>query len=184
MCDTDEDLAMKPRVVLLLLLILALLSGGIAYWMLTTTHHSQNDGIADATPATNSKEDVKPESEEEKARRMLLGVWQDNYQGKRTMTLNDDGRGTMFVELSGVQAFLFASKLRFDMVWSLDGKKLTKKTVGGEPADKVNLILNTMGDTAEDTLLEVTDDRLLLLDKDGTTKYDWRRVKQHEPSGE
>ncbi len=65
-----------------------------------------------------------------------------------------------------------------------DAVKLTKKTVGGEPAEKVNLILNTMGDTADDTLLEVTDDRLLLLDKDGTTKYDWRRVTQHEPGKE
>jgi hypothetical protein len=175
---------MKPRVVLLLFLILALLSGGIAYWMLRTTHPSQNDGIAKVAPPTNSIEDVKPESEEEKTRRMLLGVWKDDYQGKRTMTLNEDGSGTMLVELSGVQAFLFASKLRFEMTWLLDGQKLTKKTVGGEPADKVNLILNTMGDTAEDTLLEVTDDRLLLLDKDGTTKYDWRRVTQHEPSKE
>ncbi|WP_146526020.1 hypothetical protein [Novipirellula artificiosorum] len=82
---------MKPRIVLLLLLILALLSGGIAYWMLTTTHPSQNDGIANVTPPTNSIEDVKPESEGEKTRRMLLGVWQDDYQGKRTMTLNEDG---------------------------------------------------------------------------------------------
>ena len=169
---------------MLLFLILALLSGGIAYWMLRTTHPSHNDGIANVTPPTNSIEDVKPESEEEKTRRMLLGVWQDDYQGKRTMTLNEDGSGTMLVELSGAQAFLFASKLRFDMTWLLDGKKLTKKTVGGEPADKVNLILSTMGDTADDTLLEVTDDRLLLLDKDGTTKYDWRRVTQHEPSKE
>jgi len=96
------------------------------------------------------------------------------------MTLNDDGTGTMLVELSGVQAALFASKLRFDMQWSLDGKKLIKKTIGGEPASKVNLILNTMGDTAEDTIVEVTADRLLLLDKDGKTQYDWRRVKSDE----
>ena len=70
------------------------------------------------------------------------------------------------------------------MNWSLDGRTLTKKTVGGEPADKVNLILNTMGDTAADTILEVTADRLLLLDKDGETKYDWRRVESGEPGKE
>lgn len=175
---------MKPRVVLLLFLLLALLSGGMACWMLRTSDSSQNEGIADTTPLTNSIDDVKPESEEEKTRRMLLGVWQDDYQGKRTMTLNADGSGTMLVELRGAQALLFASKLRFDMTWLLDGKKLTKKTVGGVPAAKVNLILKTMGDTADDTLLEVTDDRLLLLDKDGTTKYDWRRVTPHEPSKE
>jgi hypothetical protein len=93
------------------------------------------------------------------------------------MTLNEDGSGTMLVELSGVQAFLVASKLRFDMKWTLDAKKLIKKTVAGEPADKVNMILNTMGNTAEDTLLELSEDRLLLLDKDGKTKYDWKRAK-------
>jgi len=164
-------------------LIFVLLSGGIAYRMLTK-HPVQNDGLADATPPESARAFANPETEEEQNRCMLPGVWQDEYQGKRTMTLNKDGTGTMFVELSGVQAILFASTLRFDMTWSLDGNKLTKKTVGGEPVEKVNLILKMMGDTAEDTLLEITDDRLLLLDKDGTTKYDWRRVAEDEPSTE
>lgn len=112
----------------------------------------------------------------------VLGVWQDNYQGKRTMTLNKDGTGTMHVELEGAAALLYASQLRFDMTWSLEGKKLTKKTVGGEPAAKVNLILNTLGDTAVDTIMEMTEDRLLLLDQNGKTQYDWRRVKASEKS--
>ncbi len=43
----------------------------------------------------------KEETDQEKQRRKLLGVWQDHYQGKRTMTLNEDGTGTMLVELSG-----------------------------------------------------------------------------------
>ena len=34
-------------------------------------------------------------------RRMVLGTWEDEYQGKRTMTLKEDGTGTMIVELSG-----------------------------------------------------------------------------------
>ena len=93
------------------------------------------------------------------------------------MTLNEDGTGTMFVELTGAKAVLFADKLRFDMQWSLDGKKLIKKTISGEPQNKVNIIINTMGDTAEDTLVEVTEEKLLLLDKDGKTQYNWRRVK-------
>jgi hypothetical protein len=39
-------------------------------------------------------------------------------------------------------------------------------------------VLNTMGNTAEDTILEMTEDRLLLLDKNGKTKYDWKRHKK------
>ena len=59
---------------------------------------------------------------------MLLGVWQDDYQGKRTMTLNEDGTGTMLVELSGWRASLYALKLRFEMQWRLEGKVLKKRT--------------------------------------------------------
>jgi hypothetical protein len=166
---------MKRKALVISFLTFALFGGTVGYWKLTSAPPSPK--MADAPPANPES---KPETEEDKTRRKLLGVWQDEYKGKRTMTLNEDGTGTMLVELSGLQATLFASKLRFDMKWSLEGKTLTKKTVGGEPADKVNLILNTMGNQADDTILECNDDQLLLLDKDGVTKYDWRRVKEEE----
>jgi len=163
---------MRRRSAVFGILLLAFVAGGIVYWRLSTVPPAANDGVASATPAT------KPaDTEQEKNRRQLLGTWQDHYKGKRTMTLNEDGTGTMLCELSGVQATLFASKLRFDMHWSLEGKILKKTTVGGEPSDKVNLILNMMGNTAEDSIQELTDDRLLLLDKDGKTQYDWKRFK-------
>lgn len=154
------------------ILALVLVAAGSAYWKLTSPPPSQTNAVPLANP--------KGGAAQEKARRRLLGIWQDDYKGKRTMTLNEDGTGTMLVQLSGLQATLVAPKLRFDMRWSLEGKTLTKKTVAGDPADKVNLILNTMGNTAEDTILESTDDRLLLLDKDGMTRYDWRRVKHEQ----
>lgn len=168
---------MKRRWIIPGCLFLIAILGGLGYWRLTLPPAPQRQNVNNASAVAPVP---RAGSEEDKKRRSVLGVWQDQYQGKRTMTLNEDGTGTMLVELSGVQAALFASKLRFDMQWSLDGKKLIKKTVGGEPASKVNLILNTMGDTAEDIILEVTEERLLLLDKDGKTQYDWRRVKNDE----
>jgi hypothetical protein len=158
-------------------LLLVFVTGGIAYWQLTAAPPAVDPppvdgGVARATPTT-----APAESEEGKTLRRLLGNWQDHYKGKRTMTLKEDGTGTMLCELSGVQATLFAAKLRFDMRWSLDGKILKKTTVGGEPKEKVNLILNMMGNTAAETIQELTDDRLLLLDKDGKTQYDWKRIK-------
>jgi hypothetical protein len=41
----------------------------------------------------------------------------------------------------------------------------------------VNMILKMMGDRVDEPILELTRDRLLLLDKDGETRYDWRRKK-------
>lgn len=106
---------------------------------------------------------------------MLVGTWEDDYQGKRTMTLAEDGTGTMLVELDGWRAALSAPRLRFDMLWSVEGGRLKKRTVGGEPVVQVQMILKTMGDRVDEPILELTEDRLLLLDKDGTTQYDWRR---------
>lgn len=118
------------------------------------------------------------ESDQETLRRQLTGTWQDEYQGKRTMTLRPDGTGTMLVELSGLQAALFARELRFDMVWELEGRQLKKRTVGGEPAGKVSLVLKMKGNTATDTILESSATRLLLLDENGETEYDWERVPE------
>jgi hypothetical protein len=109
-------------------------------------------------------------------RRLLVGVWEDDYQGKRTMTVLEDGTGAMLVELSGLKARLFASRLRFDMVWSIEEGRLKKKTVGGEPSAKVRMILRTMGNQVDEPILELTKTRLLLLDANGKTQYDWRRV--------
>jgi len=110
-------------------------------------------------------------------RKLVVGAWQDEYQGKRTLTLREDGTGTMVVELSGLKAALVARRLTFNMEWSVADGRLKKHSLGGEPAAQVSLILKTMGDTVDEPILELTEDRLLLLDGDGMTKYDWRRVQ-------
>ena len=110
-------------------------------------------------------------------RRAVVGTWEDEYKGHRTMTLKADGTGTMVVKLSGLQAWLAAPVLRFDVQWSIANGRLKKRCTGGEPAGKVNTILRLMGDTVDEPILELTEDRLLLLDGNGKTRYDWRRVK-------
>ena len=81
----------------------------------------------------------------------------------------------MVVELTGMKAMLFAPRLQFEMEWAVANGRLKKRTLRGEPATQVQLILQTMGDRVDEPILELTADRLLLLDKDGQTKYDWRR---------
>ena len=93
-----------------------------------------------------------------------MGTWRDEYQGKRTMTLRDDGTGVMVVELEGLRA-VFASRLRFDMEWSVRDGRLKKRTVGGEPARRVQAILKAMGDRVDEPILELTEKRLLLLNR-------------------
>lgn len=114
-------------------------------------------------------------------RELIVGTWEDDYQGRRTMTLHADGSARMIVELSGLKATLFAERLEFDMQWSLAEGMLTKRTTGGRPESKVNLILRTMGDSVSERILEISEDRLLLQDPNGTQRYDWRRVAGDSP---
>jgi hypothetical protein len=130
-------------------------------------------------PNGRSAPSPPPTDPDSRLRRMVIGDWEDSYQGKRTMSLKADGTGTMVVELSGWRAALSGPRLRFDMVWSVAGGRLKKRTVGGEPGIQVRMILKTMGDRVDEPILELTEDRLLLLDQDGKTKYDWRRVRLH-----
>ncbi len=122
--------------------------------------------------------DAAPDDRDSRYRALALGTWQDEYKGKRTMRLLADGTGSMVVELSGLSATLFASRLEFDMVWSIQDGRMQKRTVGGRPEGKVKAILAMMGDRVNEPILELSDQRLLLLDADGTTRYDWRRVEE------
>lgn len=147
--------------------------GRLAVGCLATT-----TAAASATPAKQTAESTQ----DDRHRRLLIGVWEDDYQGHRTMVLQEDGTGTMVVELSGLKASLFAPRMRFDMVWSVEGGRLKKRTLGGEPETQVQMILKTMGDRVDEPIVELTEERLILLDRDGKTKYEWRRVAPKPPA--
>jgi hypothetical protein len=131
---------------------------------------------AASPPASPSGSKAVSPEVDAKYRAAVIGTWTDNYRGTRTMTLREDGTGTMVVELSGIQAALFAGRLTFNMIWSVEGGRLKKQTLGGEPADRVDLILKTMGDRVDEPILELDGERLVLLDGDGETTYTWTRV--------
>ncbi len=165
------------RLVLLLIIVAAAALATWWYWPL----EPPPDNWPAPVPASTSGPTSEPASApaltgDARLRHLVLGTWGDEYQGKRTMTLRPDGTGTMVVELEGIKAMMYASRLRFDMVWAVENGRLKKRTVGGEPAGRVRLILKMMGDRVDEPILELTEERLLLLDADGKTKYDWRRV--------
>lgn len=133
---------------------------------------------AKAPAASGEAAEAGPGNRDAEYRSLAVGTWQDDYRGKRTMHLLEDGTGTMIVELSGLTAALFASRLEFDMVWSIEDGRMKKQTVSGRPAAKVKAILTMMGDRVDEPILESTGARLVLLDADGKTRYDWRRVEE------
>ncbi len=164
-----------PRTVILAVLLAALffVAGGKSNSTPKTT--STTLPSPHAIAETTAPVALEPVDEDAQFRALALGTWQDEFKGKRTMDLLEDGTGTMVVELSGLTAKLFASRLEFDMVWSIENGRMQKQTLGGRPKTKVRAILAMMGDRVDEPILELSEERLLLLDGDGKTRYDWRR---------
>ncbi len=108
--------------------------------------------------------------------RGLTGEWTGYYQGQREMQVSADGTGTMVSYPEGLAATFLAAKLTFDFRWTLDGDQLQFETVGGEPADKVNVVMKMYGRRRSHKILQRHAEELVLLDEDGVTKYLWKRV--------
>lgn len=113
----------------------------------------------------------------------MLGTWEDDYKGHRTLTLSADGTGVMVVELDGLAATLFAEKLTFREEWTVTDGKVTMKATGGEPAAKVRLVLSLHGDSSTQRISEVTSERMILIEEPSETRFEWRRVRSIEVCG-
>lgn len=144
-----------------------------------------DEGIPYEEPVVDtSAADSAKASPEEQQRQAVVGQWEDDYQGKRYLTLRDDGTAVMVVEPAGIGKTLFAAKLVFDAEWKIEEGKLHMWTKGGEPKGKVQMVLKMFGNHAEQEILELTDDRLRLLDENGRTEYEWRRILSVADAGE
>lgn len=117
-----------------------------------------------------------PVDREERQRRQVVGRWQDDYHGKRYLTVRSDGTATMVVEPSGIGKKLFADRLSFEIDWTFSQGKIVMTMTSGEPKSKTQLVMKLYGSRAEYKLLNLDAEQFLLLDSDGTTQYDWRRM--------
>lgn len=106
----------------------------------------------------------------------LVGEWTGYYQGDRELTVTADGEGKMVARPEGLAATLLAAELTFKIRWTLIGDKLEFETVGGEPLDKVNIVVKMYGQRRSHKILDLQPDTMVLLDEDGVTKYSWNRV--------
>jgi len=147
-----------------------LLAVGLAY---SSDSHGRDRSATLAVSGSASNEPTQ----DEQLRQAAIGTWQDFHHGKRTMTLREDGTATMVVKLTGIKAKLFTPRLELDIRWSVEDGRMKRRTVGGTPADKVAFVNQRAGRQVAEPILELTEDRLRLLDRDGKTQYDWHRVQ-------
>ena len=156
----------------------------------TSGHYEVDEsGSGQFVRTASSEEDATPNGEpsladpDAKFRAVVTGEWEDEYQGKRHLTVSNDGTWKLVFDLEGIAKKVFAPRLSFNMQWTLADGYVTMKTLGGEPKSKANMVLKLYGNEAQYKILELTADRMLLLDGDGKTQYDWHRPGSSGASG-
>jgi hypothetical protein len=163
------------RAPLVYLAFAAAVGGALASWL-----PPPKDGDPPVQAAIKAKArpaSTAPARADDVFRRAVIGAWQDDYQGERTLVVRPDGTATMTIEFDGWKARMFTPRLRIDTTWNIENGQFERQTTGGQPPDKVEFVKRRVGDRASDRIVEITGERMVLVDQDGETRYEWRRLK-------
>lgn len=172
---SSHSLAAYKAMLVRLLLAAAILSAGLMALLRSYAGKAVPAAIGRTSTAATASGNAHQSADG--MQKLVVGVWADDYQGKRTLTVRPDGTATMLVEFDGWKARMFTPRLRIETTWTIDEGRFNRQTVGGEPADKVEFVKRRVGDRASDKIVKVTADRMVLIDQDGETRYNWRRVR-------
>lgn len=136
----------------------------------------QADAPAVAAPSTEASRE-KASSEDERIQRALVGTWKGYCYGPRTLTLREDGTATMISEPEGVAATFIASRLEFEIKWTVRDGKVSFETIGGRPEAKVKMVTRLYGSSRTHPILERSENRVVLEDTDGSEQV-WERIRE------
>jgi hypothetical protein len=173
---SGKSLAAYKTPLMRLILVAAILSAGLFGVVRSYSGKGLPAAIGRKSDADAIAVAAQPSSDN-RTQELIVGAWEDDYQGKRTLTVRPNGTATMVVEFDGWKARMFTPRLRIETTWTIDEGRFNRQTVGGEPADKVEFVKRRVGDRASDKIVKVTADRMVLIDQDGETRYNWRRVR-------
>jgi hypothetical protein len=130
------------------------------------------------TAAEEKVEPVVQESTDEKYRKLIVGDWEMDRDGKRFLTVHPDGTADMDAEVSSNWSLLFGKKLKFRIEWSIEKGVLTMLTTGGEPKGKVDLITSMYGAERIQAIKLLDETTLQLPDEEpGEADHIWTRVE-------
>lgn len=107
--------------------------------------------------------------------KQLVGVWQQEKYGRRTLTILPEGKAKMTIEPAGAWSLAFGKRLDAEMYWSLEGDRIIYGMTSGTPANKYEIAVKAWGDRWNEQLTALTAERLTITADDGTVSV-WQRV--------
>lgn len=129
-----------------------------------------------AEPAATTEPTPPADPEQARLRQLLVGEWQQEYFGKRTLSVGADGTASMTIQPNSVWAIGFGPRIDLTMFWSIKDGFLDYGISGGMPEDKVQLAVKTWGDHWVEKIVQLDEKKLDLLSVDGSTHSIWYRT--------
>ncbi len=131
----------------------------------------------DAAPVEVSEQTTQEEAQPETDSReqQILGVWQQEKFGRRTLTILPDGKARMLIEPAGAWSLAFGKQIEAEMFWKLEDDRIIYGMTSGTPANKYEIAVKAWGDHWNEQLTELSAERLVVTADDGAVSI-WQRV--------
>ncbi|MEZ6047956.1 MAG: hypothetical protein R3C11_20745 [Planctomycetaceae bacterium] len=108
----------------------------------------------------------------------LKGTWTQTKDVKQTLVLEEDGTGTLTVEVGALLATVFGEKVVMQINWSVDKGRAIFTSLSGEPEVAFNYIKEHYGTKRDRKIDSLDDDTLVLLDDlDDNSRSEWTRLE-------
>lgn len=133
----------------------------------TSTSHSSLLKTTSVTAIAHQTVVSQDSSSSEVGKIELVGKWESRTFGHQTLTTRPDGTATISMRLTPLAIPIYGRKIDLDLEWTLNGRYLTHRIVGGSPERSVRKLIQKYGDTHQYLLVEHDAGQLLVKDING-----------------
>lgn len=116
---------------------------------------------------------------DDEVKQLMLGSWEQDYYGRRVLTVREDGTATMQYYPAGVfRQKIYGEELTVEFDWTLADGVITLTSTGGSPAAKIQLATALYGKERVQPIIELTAETFQLLGVNGQEPDPaWQRVE-------
>ncbi len=139
----------------------------------------------DATDAksvvgVDAKQAHTPEAAEPSYERLIIGKWETDRDGKRILTVSDDGTAVIDAEIQGFfKQKLFGKRMRIDLRWEIRDDQCYMRCTGGDPGWAINAFTKLYGTERLQPILNLNEKQLLLKDDADDPDHDYKRISAY-----
>ena len=117
-----------------------------------------------------------------KYRQLIVGRWETDRDGRRVMTVSDNGTAVMNVEVTGTWSYVLGSEITLNLNWQIEDGVLKFQTTGGKPESSINVLTNLYGSERNQPIIRLDETTLRVPDDEPEDDdHVWTRLSATSP---